>query len=447
MISHLLCAFYVLGTPLSSRDIGQWLVETERFGHDIGYPPTHVSADIRAKTSAFRPQTTYTWKRKREVILSESETGSLLDAVLWAAEPKWKRIDEDVRWCCGLQVACLWNYSSTMYCREIADYVAPGAGRSLRELAHESLRACLRYFRPAYGFAAVLPRDWRPNAYGLGLPMGGMPALLRCDANDWFMIRKGECDRVVRNVFGLSVLSGGHMELKVDDQPLAEWVSSAEHRGRIEPFDEGLWLWTFEGLGEGDEFLRWDHGAVSQTRQELMERQFFPWQEDLAGQMEIEAEMEEMDSDCAVVCLGGADTAMGCAAAEVEGEMEAELRPEGEDTIQNLDSVDMVVKMADGGVRLIVVASRGLDDRLRTQLRLIEKVENYAKYIKSRRFQREFGRATLEKTWIVIESAGPISEESYKTIEDLRRRLEKKGIRLVVGEGLSEEERPEGETG
>ncbi len=443
MISHLMCVYYSVESHYSEESLGRWLEETEQFGMALGYPPTHCYARLHEKTSRLRTSKTYTWKRKRESVLAEHREGNLLDAALWATEPKWQQIDLDIRWYSDCSNRMDRDRGLSRFLREISDYVAAEAGRSLRELANESLAACQRYFRPSYGLATLLPRDWLPNAYGIGMPMASMPSLLRCDANDWFIRSRFECDRVVRNVCGLNVLGAGHLELQVGGIPFRQWVSGAGHRGRLEPLGEGLWLWTFEGTGEGDEFLRWDHPAVAQTRRELMAEGFFPWQSGVRVDAETEAEIGSLGANHAVVLLGGEDDEYGRAAAEVAAEMEAELRQEGEDTIQNLDTVDMVVKMSDGGVRLIIVASRGLDDRLRTQLRLIEKVENYVKYIKRRRFQREYGPPSLEKTWIVIESVGPIGEESRATIEELRRRLEKKQIRLVVGEGLSEEERGE----
>jgi len=86
------------------------------------------------------------------------------------------------------------------------------------------------------------------------------------------------CGEVVRNVYGYNILNAKHLELAVGRQKLREWIADADYRGRIEPLDDGLFLWTFREGDDQEAFLYWRYPPVVRVREELMKHHLFPWQ-------------------------------------------------------------------------------------------------------------------------------------------------------------------------
>jgi hypothetical protein len=64
----------------------------------------------------------------------------------------------------------------------------------------------------------------------------------------------------------------------VGGQRLGDWIAASGDRGRLEPQDDGLILWTFQEGDDEEAFLRWDYPPVVAVREQLKEYKIFPWQ-------------------------------------------------------------------------------------------------------------------------------------------------------------------------
>jgi hypothetical protein len=134
-----------------------------------------------------------------------------------------------------------------------------------------------RLIDSVYGFAAVMPDDFMPVGYAIGLACGGAPETFVYDANAWRRYARKECDKSLRNVFGHNLLNDAHLDIGVGGETLGKWVSSSPGRGEIRAADGDLHLWTFQEVDPGG-YLRWDCPAVVAVREELEARRVFPWQ-------------------------------------------------------------------------------------------------------------------------------------------------------------------------
>ena len=87
--------------------------------------------------------------------------------------------------------------------------------------------------------------------------------------------------------------------------------------------------------------------------------------------------------------------------------------------VYNLNSIDILAKRNDGGVELYIVSTGGMDDSAKTQTTLMDKIQNYLRYISSNEFADEFGKLEPEKIRIVLQIDEPLSllyEELFKRI-------------------------------
>ena len=135
------------------------------------------------------------------------------------------------------------------------------------------------YMACKYTFAVTMPRAFMPGGYVVGVGSGEMPQEWIYDANSWRRFGGHKCDHSIRNVFGYNILNARHLKLDVGGQRLGDWIAAAEYRGRVEPLDEGLFLWTFQKSSDDkEEFLHWDYPPVVRAREELKQYNVFPWQ-------------------------------------------------------------------------------------------------------------------------------------------------------------------------
>ena len=73
-----------------------------------------------------------------------------------------------------------------------------------------------------------------------------------------------------------------------------------------------------------------------------------------------------------------------------------------EPPIQNLHTVDIVGKRADGGVDLFIVASGPLDPSPATQQLLLDKLQSYLEEINTPGFAAEFGAPSPDHICIIV---------------------------------------------
>lgn len=101
--------------------------------------------------------------------------------------------------------------------------------------------------------------------------------------------------------------------------------------------------------------------------------------------------------------------------------------------IQNLDSIDAVMKRADnGGVDLLLVASQPIDDAPETLDALAKKLEGYLATIQEPEFLKEMGHPPANLIRILLTTQFPIHPEALIIIANATRVAEQLGSTLEV---------------
>jgi hypothetical protein len=143
------------------------------------------------------------------------------------------------------------------------------------------MRQCLELAKSIevnYGFAVIMPRDFLPAGYAIGITTGFAGAKLLHDTAAWRNHAERECGHLLRNLYGWNILTPAHLVIDIGGMPLKDWINASSNRGRLYEIAPPLWCWTFEDLTEGNEYLRWECEAVEAIRRELEGYQLFPWQ-------------------------------------------------------------------------------------------------------------------------------------------------------------------------
>ena len=146
---------------------------------------------------------------------------------------------------------------------------------SLLDFLDRHVRLFNEYVNATYGFAAVMTRA--DTGYPIGLASTDEPDELVVDCNKWSSIGRRECDRTIRNVHGINLLSDDHLAIKIGNMTLRDWIESTASRGRLERFNDKLTLWSFM-RGEDDyEALHYDYPPLVKVRDHLKEYGVFAW--------------------------------------------------------------------------------------------------------------------------------------------------------------------------
>ena len=83
--------------------------------------------------------------------------------------------------------------------------------------------------------------------------------------------------------------------------------------------------------------------------------------------------------------------------------------------IENINHIDAYGIRKDGGADLVIVSKGTLDESIETQKLLLDKVENYLRYINSQEFHTECPQATADNTYIIL----LLSEKPSESIAEL----------------------------
>ena len=148
---------------------------------------------------------------------------------------------------------------------------------SALEFVDEIMHRSSRYIAGDNGFAVVMSRFSMPAGYALGIA-GELSEELVYDCTAWRRFAGKECASSIRNVFGYNILNSKHLDIDVGGQRLEDWIKASDGRGRIEPLEGGLFLWTFQEGDDQEAFLHWDYAPVVAVREELKRHRIFPWQ-------------------------------------------------------------------------------------------------------------------------------------------------------------------------
>jgi hypothetical protein len=263
------------GTP--SQTLAEWWEQQVTLFERLGLQITHISGKFREKPKRLSDHTAYTYTRYQRRFEIELSRGNLawLDLEAMNTKPHgYVAFDWDA--VCGLN-----------------DDQKRGAsaetGIDLRHLDRldQSVMGFLKasilettssFIDTTYGYCTVMPRSFMPAGYAIGIMASKAPDMLIRDANIWSDSVRRECYRYLRNVFAINVLGRSHLDLKVGEQRLEDWVSSGPSRGTLSELGDNLIVWSLMGADEGWESLRWDAPAVTAVREELMRHKLFPWQ-------------------------------------------------------------------------------------------------------------------------------------------------------------------------
>ena len=237
---------------------------------------THLTANFLGPAEGLKDGAAYRSDKYRAALVAELERGNVAQFTLtsMASKPEGY-IAFEYDWTAVLDVtagrfgpACVLVLDAD---REQSDLDVDALLDAYGALAR-------RMIATGYGFATAMPQDFMPIGYAIGLACGGAPEEFVYDANAWRRYARKECDRSLRNVLGYNLLNDAHLGLDVGGEPLNAWVSAGSERGRIEPLDDGLFLWTFQEGDDQESFLHWDYPPVVAVREELKRHRIFPWQ-------------------------------------------------------------------------------------------------------------------------------------------------------------------------
>lgn len=108
-----------------------------------------------------------------------------------------------------------------------------------------------------------------------------------------------------------------------------------------------------------------------------------------------------------------------------------------EPPIQNLDAIDVISKLHDGGVVLYVTCCGPLDGSLDTLSRLEKKVNGYLAEIPTQSFREEIGPSNGKSVRIVIVCEYPVSALAAGMIKSLTRIAQGQTVELVRATSVS----------
>jgi hypothetical protein len=158
---------------------------------------------------------------------------------------------------------------------------AIGAGSSTTRGIVDLCESVCKLISGRYGFVTIMPRDFMPAGYATGL-LGRAPEKLVWDANSWSRGAWKQYAEVLRNVHGINFVNAHHLEQHVGNRTLGEWIKTSRSRGVIEPWETGLFLWSFADSQGWPEVAMWDNSVVVNAREELEQHNYFPWQKFIA---------------------------------------------------------------------------------------------------------------------------------------------------------------------
>lgn len=267
-----------LDSPERSLDYSKWWSEQDRLVEARGLHLTHVFGDFLQKPRGLVEHRAYSIERYGKRILRQIESHNVnrlgLESLL--TKPKGAiAFDWDYFGDFGEDSSCpvisLTGFDLT---------VMEVSRRSIETLIDSVVRRDSTGFLIQYGMSTIMPRNFLPAGFSIGLGCTAAPEFLRYDANAWSQFAGREHQHRLRNVFGYNILNRHHLELPVGDSTLAEWIAATPDAGRIVDLSDQLVAWTFaDDQDDSPEFLKWDFPPVEKVRRALESYSLFPWQE------------------------------------------------------------------------------------------------------------------------------------------------------------------------
>jgi hypothetical protein len=274
----------VIGTYGATHRIGantfrRWWGEIEAWAERLGLAPCEVSGSFGTKPKGLINYNAYDLSRHRKRFEKEVDSGNVNSLSLTRLCDKWVYRSEDWEFDASL---ALKSARGTMFDLGVrVDRLRGDDGATPPALSMEAFRRGTGFIQCLYGFAVIMPKTFLAAGYTLGLGGGDMPDELVFDASVWRSGASAQCGMILRNVHGLNLLSREHLSIPAGDRTLREWIDGASYRGRLIPFTDDLYLWTFQEGSDQEAFLHWGYPPVVRVREELRKFRLFPWQDDL----------------------------------------------------------------------------------------------------------------------------------------------------------------------
>jgi len=254
--------------------IGKWWQYQESFVEHLGINIKSIAGYCREKSTGLTDRL-YSLKRSRSRFENQINNGSLT----WLNLQTMDTLPDGV-------LTSDWDYTSMFgilgtdhnahivygFDMGLFNNITP---QELNRLIHGLIADGFGFMDIKYGFCTIMPRNFLPGLYALGMGSSAAPEYLIRDANAWTIAGKKQCDTIIRNVYGLQVLNSQHFKLQVGDQPFNEWVISSPRHGRLIECHEDTFLWSFRSNADDVAYLQWNASAVVHSMKELMGYDFF----------------------------------------------------------------------------------------------------------------------------------------------------------------------------
>jgi len=256
----------------------RWLEESEAMASRYGGPPQLIGGGFKRKPRGLQDHKYYPIDRYRSRFVEQVRASNVkyLDTqrmeLEWGSGASDWEFDGTFGLCATTCGRCYSIYSIGV----AVSVLQAGPMADPRDFCAQCLAEARGLMGPCYGLAVIMPKAFLPGGYVIGLGGEG-PDELAMDATAW-MDLACECPRRLRNVFGYNILGAPHLDIRVGEMRLADWIRASKDRGRIEDLGGGLFLWTFQDGAEGGEFLQWNHPPVVAVREELKRHKVFLWQ-------------------------------------------------------------------------------------------------------------------------------------------------------------------------
>jgi hypothetical protein len=261
-------------------DFTKWLREQEMLVSSFGSHLTHILASFIKKPLGLKENDVYCLPRAKKKFENEIERSNVLSLGFntMISEPKGSMIFD-------------WDYTSWLGSSPDCNLMSiigvdikllkGQKKRFIQELIEQTLINDCTQFDVNCGFSAIMGRDFGPAAYATGLAAGDAPDFLLYDANAWMRFAGKQCNYRLRNVFGYNVLNCKHLDIRVGNKRLEEWIKGDPYRGQIKKLNDKLSVWTFaQDMDMNDtKYLKWNYPPVVKVRKELEKYRIFPWHE------------------------------------------------------------------------------------------------------------------------------------------------------------------------
>lgn len=96
------------------------------------------------------------------------------------------------------------------------------------------------------------------------------------------------------------------------------------------------------------------------------------------------------------------------------------------------NSIDIIGKIVDGGIDLVIIVPDVLEDSEELQSQLLDKIENYLNYIKGAEFKKDFPGIGSDNIFIKLKLRVEPSERLLKWLDEIKRWVESSGVKLLV---------------